>query len=81
MDSILLFYIRPRWNGMKRFHWAGRINKIVRISNISFSGFLGRTSDIERGSGFQSRQLISRLEAAPTKSISKGTALDFTIKL
>jgi len=78
---------------MKRFHWAGRINKIVRIittfggnknfriSNISFSGFLGRTSDIERGSGFQSRQLISRLEAAPTKSISKGTALDFTIKL
>ena len=49
---------------------SDRINKIIRIKftfggkknfrigNIPFPGFLERTSDIERGSGLQPRQLI-----------------------
>jgi hypothetical protein len=36
------------------------------------SGYPEKTSGIECGSGFQPRQLISRLEAAPTESLSNG---------
>jgi hypothetical protein len=42
------------------------------LSKKVLSGYPERTSGIECGSGFQPRQLISRLEAAPTKSLSKG---------
>jgi hypothetical protein len=41
-----------------------------------FSGYPERTSGIKCGSGFQPRQLNSRLEAAPTESLSNGN-LDF----
>jgi hypothetical protein len=40
---------------------------------IKFSGYSERTSGIECGSGFQPRQLISRLEAAPTEDLSNET--------
>jgi hypothetical protein len=42
-------------------------------------GYPERTSGIECGSGFQPRQLSSRLEAAPTESLSNGN-LDFPDK-
>jgi len=41
--------------------------------NKTFSGYPERTSGIECGSGFQPRQLISRLEAAPTEGLSNET--------
>jgi len=45
-------------------------NKYERIFQ---SGYPERTSGIECGSGFQPRNLLSRLEAAPTESLSNGT--------
>jgi len=44
-----------------------------------FRGYPERTSGIECGSGFQPRQLSSRLEGAPTESLSNGN-LDFPDK-
>jgi hypothetical protein len=49
-----------------------RRNKIYR-------GYPERTSGIECGSGFQPRQLNSRLEAAPTEILFNGN-LDFPDK-
>jgi hypothetical protein len=46
---------------------------------ITVSGYPERTSGIECESGFQPRQLNSRLEAAPTESLSNGN-LDFPDK-
>ena len=46
---------------------------------INFRGYPERTSGIECGSGLQPRQLNSRLEAAPTESLSNGN-LDFPDK-
>jgi len=40
---------------------------------IILSGFPERTSGIEGGSGFQPRNQLSRLEAAPTEGLSHGT--------
>jgi hypothetical protein len=40
---------------------------------IKKSGYPEKTSGIECGSGFQPRQLISRLEAAPTEGLSNET--------
>jgi hypothetical protein len=40
---------------------------------VFFSVYLEGAGRIECQSGFQSRQLISRLEAAPTKSLSNLT--------
>jgi len=42
-------------------------------------GYPERTSGIECGSGFQPRIQLSRLEAAPTESLSNGN-LDFPDK-
>ena len=33
-EEQFLFFIRPRWNVKKRFHWAGRI---YRIDGIFFA--------------------------------------------
>jgi len=46
---------------------------------ITKAGCPERTSGIKCGSGFQPRQLNSRLEAAPTESLSNGN-LDFPDK-
>ena len=53
----------------------------MRIADLElkFRGYPERTSGIECGSGFQPRQLNSRLEAAPTESLSNGN-LDFPDK-
>jgi hypothetical protein len=49
------------------------------MRKIRLSGYPERTNGIECGSGFQPRQLISRLETAPTESLSNGN-LDFPDK-
>jgi hypothetical protein len=51
----------------------------VQYENLYFRGYPERTSGIECGSGFQPRQLNSRLEAAPTESLSNSN-LDFPDK-
>jgi hypothetical protein len=40
-DEIRATKISSRWNVIKRFHWAGRINKIVRIKRPSAEGRIG----------------------------------------
>jgi hypothetical protein len=52
----------------------GSVNQLINLS-----GYPERTSGIKCGSGFQPRQLNSRLEAAPTESLSNGN-LDFPDK-
>jgi len=71
LEWILFYYfISDRIKKIIRIKFTFGGKKNFRIGNIPFPGFLERTSDIERGSGLQPRQLISRLEAAPTKGMS-----------
>ena len=38
MDSILCIFIRPRWNGQRRLHWAGTIYRICWIFSACGEG-------------------------------------------
>jgi hypothetical protein len=57
----------------------GVLDFLASYRYLIFRGYPERTSCIECGSGFQPRQLNSRLEAAATESLSNDN-LDFPDK-